>query len=220
MVPLRFEYGLPCRTTPFATAGHLPTIWNLRCGRGIVATFSQRQLALPERLVELVRLNISAKTIARELRMKSRFLNRPESDSGDNDGREGERETNSCFRAQAILFRSPYCLGSLYLILTMANTLSIDNSILMRLSCSAHGQERLPNFSLPSRSSAARETTSNGGSEQNFPAKLVVILQSQVRNQFLPTQMPQCVLQLHGLNEQVVLGIESRSGHRRLKVKA
>jgi hypothetical protein len=120
-------------------------------------------------MVELVRLNISAKTIARELRMKSRFLNRPESDSGGNDGREGERETNSCFRAQAILFRSPYCLGSLYLILSMANTLSIDNSILMRLSCSAHGQERLPNFSLPSRSSAARETTSNGGSEQNFP---------------------------------------------------
>src|SRR5215469_13956208 len=102
--------------------------------------------------------------------MKSRFPNRPESDSGDNDRREGECETNSCFGAQAISV-SIACLGSLYLTLTMAISLSTDNSIHMRLSCSAHGRERLPNFSLSSRFSAARESTSKDGSEENFPPR-------------------------------------------------
>ena len=48
----------------------------------------------------------------------------------------------------------------------------------------------------------------------------VVILQPQMRDQFLALQMPQRVLQLHQLNEQIMLGIQSRHRHRRLKVKA
>ena len=43
--------------------------------------------------------------------------------------------------------------------------------------------------------------------------ELVVILQAQVRDQIFASQMAQCILQLHHLNEQVVLGIKAWSGH-------
>src|SRR5580698_1635280 len=52
------------------------------------------------------------------------------------------------------------------------------------------------------------------------PTRLVVILQPQMRNQFLALQVPQRVLQLHQLNKQVMLGIQPRRGHRRLEVEA
>ena len=48
----------------------------------------------------------------------------------------------------------------------------------------------------------------------------VVVLQSQVRDQFFPLQVAQGVLQLHELDEQVVLGIEAGRGHWRLEVEA
>src|ERR1700758_637318 len=51
-------------------------------------------------------------------------------------------------------------------------------------------------------------------------AYLVVVLQPQMRDQFLALEMAQGVLQLHQLDEQVVLGIEAWHRHRRLKVKA
>ena len=43
---------------------------------------------------------------------------------------------------------------------------------------------------------------------------LVVIFQPQVRDELFPFQMPQRVLQLHRLNEQIMLRIQSRGGHR------
>src|SRR5215467_16149880 len=49
---------------------------------------------------------------------------------------------------------------------------------------------------------------------------LVVILETQVRDQRLSAQMAQCVLQLHELDEEIVLGIETGSRHGRLQVKA
>src|SRR5271165_3603922 len=54
-------------------------------------------------------------------------------------------------------------------------------------------------------------------SQQRF---LVVILQPQMRNQLLALEVAQRVLQLHGLDEQVVLGIQPRRRHRRLEVEA
>jgi hypothetical protein len=49
---------------------------------------------------------------------------------------------------------------------------------------------------------------------------LVVVLQSQVRDERLASQVPQRVFEFHQLNEQVVLGVESRSGHRRFQIEA
>src|SRR5438128_11710068 len=40
-----------------------------------------------------------------------------------------------------------------------------------------------------------------------------------MRDQFLASQMPQRVLQLHELNKEVMLGIKPRHGHRRFEVK-
>ena len=39
---------------------------------------------------------------------------------------------------------------------------------------------------------------------------LVVVLPSEVRDQFLAAHVAQRVLELHELNEQIVLGIEAR----------
>src|SRR5439155_1582442 len=51
------------------------------------------------------------------------------------------------------------------------------------------------------------------------PSYSIVILQSQVRNHFLPAEIPQGVLQLHELNKEVVLRIDFRSAHGTLEVK-
>jgi hypothetical protein len=48
----------------------------------------------------------------------------------------------------------------------------------------------------------------------------IVILQPQMRDQLLAFQVPERIFQLHQLNEQIVLGIQARHRHRRLKVKA
>src|SRR6266498_115805 len=47
----------------------------------------------------------------------------------------------------------------------------------------------------------------------------VVILQSQMRDQFLPAHIAQRILQLHKLDEQVMLGIQVGGAHRALEVK-
>src|SRR3954451_8046046 len=49
---------------------------------------------------------------------------------------------------------------------------------------------------------------------------LVVILQAKVSDELLSLEMAQRVLQLHELDEQVVLGIEPWRRHRRLEVEA
>src|SRR5215469_10360694 len=49
---------------------------------------------------------------------------------------------------------------------------------------------------------------------------LVVVLQAKVGDQLLTLQVAQSVLQLHQLDEQIVLGIESRRSHRRLQIEA
>jgi hypothetical protein len=48
----------------------------------------------------------------------------------------------------------------------------------------------------------------------------VVIFLTQVRDQVLPHHPAQGVFQFHQLNEQIVLRIQTRRGHRRLEVKA
>ena len=48
---------------------------------------------------------------------------------------------------------------------------------------------------------------------------LIVVLQPEVRDQFLAAQMPECILEFHQLNEQVVFGIEPGGAHRRFEVK-
>src|SRR5262249_21393943 len=47
---------------------------------------------------------------------------------------------------------------------------------------------------------------------------LVVILQAEMGDQRLAFQVAQCVLQLHQLDEQIVLRIESRRSHGRLQI--
>src|SRR5438309_10946580 len=49
---------------------------------------------------------------------------------------------------------------------------------------------------------------------------LVIILQSQMSDQGFALKVAQGVLQLHGLDEQVVLRIQPGRGHRRLEVEA
>ncbi len=49
---------------------------------------------------------------------------------------------------------------------------------------------------------------------------LVVILQPQMRDQLFAFQVPQRVLQLHQLDEQIVLRIQARCRHRRFEVEA
>src|SRR5882724_2569681 len=48
---------------------------------------------------------------------------------------------------------------------------------------------------------------------------LVVVLTAQVRNELLTFEVAECVLQLHELNEEVVLGIETGRVHRALEVE-
>src|ERR1700726_3188798 len=48
----------------------------------------------------------------------------------------------------------------------------------------------------------------------------VVILLSQVGDQIFAHHPAQSILQFHRLNEQIVLRVKSRRGHRRLEVKA
>src|SRR5258708_10252558 len=50
--------------------------------------------------------------------------------------------------------------------------------------------------------------------------KLIVILLAEVGDEILAFHPPKRVLQLHGMNAEVMLGIEPRRGHRGLKVKA
>src|SRR5579871_2371459 len=47
----------------------------------------------------------------------------------------------------------------------------------------------------------------------------VVVLTAEVRDQLLTLEVPQRVLQLHQLDEQIVLGIEPRGVHRTLEVE-
>src|SRR6266436_2817235 len=48
----------------------------------------------------------------------------------------------------------------------------------------------------------------------------VVVFQTQMRNQLFALQVPEGVLQLHQLDEQIVFGVESRCRHWRLEVEA
>src|SRR5947199_10441230 len=49
--------------------------------------------------------------------------------------------------------------------------------------------------------------------------KLVVVFTAKVRDQLFAFEVPECVLQLHQLNEQVVLRVEARRVHRALEVE-
>src|SRR6185437_10617018 len=51
-------------------------------------------------------------------------------------------------------------------------------------------------------------------------AQLVVTLKAKMRNQFLTLDMSQRVLQLHRLNEQIMLRIQTLRRHRRLEEEA
>src|SRR5271170_7443047 len=67
--------------------------------------------------------------------------------------------------------------------------------------------------------SAACELGRARGPSPHEPC-LVVVFQSEMRDQLFALQVPQSVFQLHQLDEQIVLRIQSRRGHRRLEVEA
>src|SRR5258708_39946746 len=48
---------------------------------------------------------------------------------------------------------------------------------------------------------------------------LVVVLEAQVRDELFPPQMAERVLELHELDEEVVLGVEAGGVHRALEVE-
>src|ERR1700690_1370686 len=50
--------------------------------------------------------------------------------------------------------------------------------------------------------------------------RLIIVFGAKMGNQFLAHHPTQRVLQFHGLNEQIVLGIKFRRAHRRLEIKA
>src|SRR5437773_936905 len=58
-----------------------------------------------------------------------------------------------------------------------------------------------------------------GGISRTESARLIVVLQAKVCDQLFPVQVAQRVLQLHGLNEQIMFRTESGSRHRRLKIE-
>ena len=47
----------------------------------------------------------------------------------------------------------------------------------------------------------------------------VVILQSQVSDEFFPFKIAKCIFQLHQLDEQIMLGVDFRSTHRAFKIE-
>src|SRR4029453_10600268 len=51
------------------------------------------------------------------------------------------------------------------------------------------------------------------------PLTLVVVLEAEVRDEVLSAQVAERVLELHELDEQVVLGVEAGRGHRALEVE-
>src|SRR5258706_497815 len=69
----------------------------------------------------------------------------------------------------------------------------------------------------PSPPSPHAPRSSRSSSAANCRTMLVVIFRAKVGDELLPTKMPQRVLQLHELNEQVVLGVEAGGGHRALE---
>src|SRR5207302_2637159 len=71
---------------------------------------------------------------------------------------------------------------------------------------------------LLARSPAKARPPSANVSESQF--RLIVVFLPQVRNQIRAHHPAQRVLQLHGLDEQVMFGIQPRRGHGRLEVEA
>src|SRR5262249_17038281 len=55
--------------------------------------------------------------------------------------------------------------------------------------------------------------------DKRLKRRLIVILLSQVRDQVLSLHPTQCVLELHELDEDIVLGIQARRRHRTLEVE-
>src|SRR3954464_12610744 len=83
---------------------------------------------------------------------------------------------------------------------------------------------------LPALTSGSAESTPMNNPPQNAGCSLsfiveprlpasVVVLETEMGDQFLALNVAQRVLQLHQLNEQVVLRIEPRRVHRRLEVE-
>src|SRR5687768_12128807 len=63
---------------------------------------------------------------------------------------------------------------------------------------------------------------SPGGDSDSRPpvaAASVVILQAEVRDEVFAAEVAERVLELHQLDEDVVLGVEAGRGHRRLEVE-
>src|SRR5262249_10276297 len=70
---------------------------------------------------------------------------------------------------------------------------------------------------IPSQPSAPSASARARVSAANCRTRLIVVFGAKVGDELLPTKMPQRVLQLHELNEQVVLGVEAGRGHRALE---
>src|SRR5205823_8385496 len=82
------------------------------------------------------------------------------------------------------------------------------------------GAARLP--SCPGESRGAYSDFQSAVAQANRLAlqiALIVILKAEVGDQFFAPEMAQGVLELHQLNEQVVLWVKAGRGHRTLEVK-
>src|SRR5665213_2580068 len=72
---------------------------------------------------------------------------------------------------------------------------------------------------LPTEISGNAERTPITRAPTRTGCSLIVVLTAKMRDQILALEMPQSVLQLHQLNEEIVFGIEARRVLRRLEVE-
>src|SRR5437868_742356 len=72
---------------------------------------------------------------------------------------------------------------------------------------------------LPTEMSGNAERTPVTRAPTRTGCSLVVVLTAKMRDQILALDVPECVLQLHQLNEEIVFGIEPRRVLRRLEVE-
>src|ERR1043166_7588904 len=72
---------------------------------------------------------------------------------------------------------------------------------------------------LPAANSGNAERTPMTRAPTSTGCGLIVVLTAKMRDQLFALEIPQRVLQLHQLNEQIVFGVQTRRVNRRLEVK-
>src|SRR5438094_8737495 len=72
---------------------------------------------------------------------------------------------------------------------------------------------------LPTEMSGRAERTPITTAPTTTGCSLIVVLTAKMRDQLFALEIPQRVLQLHQLNEQIVFGIQARRVHGRFEVE-